>query len=221
MLFKYQDQRRGSMDTTPNVSTTTVGPHYDILTEKVAIDCEMMQANIGQVLGRVSVVNYESRTIFDTFVCYPEPVDIINTHKEFSGIDWSDIDPQNGAQSFSEVQAELVKLLRNRIVIGHDIQKDLKAISMDLPSLILREQGIAQLITPITFSITFRDTQKYSGYRQYANPRAHQGPNLKNLTLRVLGRSIKQGRMSSLEDAVATMNIYRNAEEDIDREQRN
>jgi RNA exonuclease 4 len=86
-----------------NVSTTTVGPYYDILTEKVAIDCEMMQANIGHVLGRVSVVNYKSRTIFDTFVCYPELVDIINTHKEFSGIDWSDIDLQNGAQLFSEV----------------------------------------------------------------------------------------------------------------------
>jgi RNA exonuclease 4 len=105
-------------------------------------------------------------------------------------------------------------------VIGHDVQKDLKAILMDLASLILRHQGIAQAITPITFSITFRDTQKYSGYRQYANPGAYQGPNLKNLALRVLGRSIKQGRMSSLEDAVATMDVYRNAEEDIDREQR-
>jgi RNA exonuclease 4 len=205
------------MDTTPNVSTTTVGPH---LTEKVAIDCEMMQANIGQVLGRVSVVDYESRTIFDTFVCYPEPVKIINTHKEFSGIGWSDIDSQNGAQSFPEVQAQLVELLRGRIVIGHDIQKDLKAISMDLPSLIRRHQGIAQLITPITFDATFRDTQKYSGYQQYANHGAHQGPSLKNLTLRVLRRLIKQGQISSLEDAVATMNVYRNAEEDIDGEQR-
>jgi RNA exonuclease 4 len=34
---------------------------------------------------------------------------------------------------FSEVQAQLVELLRDRIVIGHDIQKDLKVISMDLP----------------------------------------------------------------------------------------
>ena len=91
MLLKNQDQRQGNMDTTPNVSTTTVGPYCDILTEKVAIDCEMMQANIGQVLGRVSVVNYESRTIFDTFVCYPEPVHIINTYEKFSRIGWSDI----------------------------------------------------------------------------------------------------------------------------------
>ena len=30
------------------------GPDYEILTEKVAIDCEMMRSNVGQVLGRVS-----------------------------------------------------------------------------------------------------------------------------------------------------------------------
>jgi RNA exonuclease 4 len=86
----------------------------------------MMQSNIGQVLGCVSVVNYKSETIFDTFVCYPKPINIINTDEEFSGIDWNDIDPQNGAQLFSKVQAQLAELLRDRIVIGHDIQKDLK-----------------------------------------------------------------------------------------------
>jgi RNA exonuclease 4 len=64
-----------------------------------------------------------------------------------------------------------------------------------------------------------RDTQEYSGYRQYSNHDAHQGPSLKNLALEVLGRRIKQGRVSSVEDAVATMEVYRNAEADIDREQ--
>lgn len=74
---------------------------------KIAIDCEMMQSNIGQVLGRISVVNYEGATIFDTFVCYPEPIPITNTDEQSSGIDLNDIDPQNGAQPFSEVQAHL------------------------------------------------------------------------------------------------------------------
>lgn len=186
---------------------------------KIAIDCEMMQSNIGQVLGRVSVVNYEGATIFDTFVCYPEPITITNTHTQFSGIDLNDIDPQNGAQPFSEVQAHLVELLRDRIVIGHDIQKDLKVISMDLPSHILRLQGFALRLTPVTFDITVRDTQKYSRYRQYANRGSHQGPSLKNLALEVLGRPIKQGRMSSVEDAIATMEVYRKAEADIEQEQ--
>jgi len=207
------------MHTTSNAFTRPVGPHHNILTEKIAIDCEMMRSNIGQVLGRVSVVNYEGETIFDTFVCYPKPINVTNTDEEFSGIGWSDIDPQNGAQPFSEVQAQLVELLRDRIVIGHDIEKDMKVISMDLPYHILRLQGVPRLPTPITFSMTVRDTQKYSGYRQYANHGAHQGPSLKNLAMKLLGRPIKQGRVSSVEDAVATMEVYRNAEVDIDREQ--
>ncbi|MCJ1368315.1 3'-5' exonuclease [Acarospora aff. strigata] len=207
------------MHTTSNKFTKPLGPQYNILTEKIAIDCEMMRSNIGQVLGRVSVVNYEGETIFDTFVCYPKPINITNTDEEFSGINWNDIDPQNGAQPFSEVQAHLVELLRDHIVIGHDIQKDLKVISMDLPSHILRLQGVALRLTPVTFDMTVRDTQKCSRYRQYANRGAHQGPGLKNLALEVLGRPIKQGRASSIEDAIATMEVYRNAEADIEQEQ--
>lgn len=181
----------------------------------------MMRSNIGQVLGRVSVVNYDGETIFDTFVCYPEPINVTNTDEKFSGINWNDIDPHNGAQPFSKVQAHLAELLRDRAVIGHDIEKDLKAITMDLPSHILRLQGVISLPIPVTFeNIVVRDTQKYSGYRWYASRgAAHQGPSLKNLALEVLGRPIKEVRMSSVEDALATMEVYRKAEADIDQEQ--
>lgn len=196
-----------------------IGPHLDRLTEKIAIDCKMMQSNIGQVLGRVSIVNYDGKTIFDSFICYPEPVNITNTDERFSGIHWADIDPQNGARSFSEVQAQLSELLRDRVVIGHDIEKDLRVITMNLPACLLQLQGVARSATCLRFDISVRDTQKYSGYRKYANPGARQGPNLKNLALEVLGRSIKQGLVSSVEDAVATMEIYRKAEVEIDREQ--
>jgi len=104
-------------------------------------------------------------------------------------------------------------------VIGHDIQKDLKVISMDLPSQILQLQGVTQRLTPISFDMAVRDTQKCRRYRQYANRGANQGPSLKNLSLGVLGRPIKQGRVSSVEDAITTMEVYRNAEADIEQEQ--
>jgi hypothetical protein len=58
----------------------------------------------------------------------------------------------------------LAELLRDRIVIGHDIQKDLKVISMDLQSHILRVQGVALRPTPVAFYMTVRGTQKYSRY---------------------------------------------------------
>lgn len=166
----------------------------------------MMRSTIGQVLGRVSVVDYEGATIYDTFVCYPERITITNTNEKFSGIRWDDTDPQNGAQDFSKVQAHLAKLLRGCIVVGHDVEKDLKAIKMHLPA-------------HLTLKMSVRDTQKYSGYCRYANPGAHQGPNLKVLAREVLGREIKLGRVSSVEDAVATMEIYRKVEVEIDHEQ--
>lgn len=65
-----------------------------------------------------------------------------------------------------------------------------------------------------------RDTQKCSRYQQYAAHGAHQGPSLKILAREVLGREIKKGRISSVEDAVATMEVYRRAEAEIEKEQR-
>lgn len=54
--------------------TMPIGPHHNLLTPKIAFDCDMMRSNIGQVLGRVSVVNYNNETIFDAFVSYPDPI---------------------------------------------------------------------------------------------------------------------------------------------------
>ncbi|KUJ22632.1 uncharacterized protein LY89DRAFT_306635 [Mollisia scopiformis] len=205
------------MNAPSNQIMMPVGPHHDLLTEKIAIDCEMMRSNIGQVLGRVSVINYNSQTIFDTFVCYPQPIHVTNTSEQYSGIRWSDIDPQNGAQPFLQVQAQLVEIFRGRIVIGHDIEKDLRVIRMDLQTHTLRLEGVYQIETPVKLDMKTRDTQKYTGYSQYAI--GPHGPSLKTLALEVLGRPIKMGRISSVEDAVATMAVYRNAEAGIEQEQ--
>lgn len=112
------------MHTKSNKFTKPGGSHYNLLTEKIAIDYEMMQSNIGQALGRVSIVNYEGETIFDAFVCQPQPINII------------------------------------RSMIGHDIQKDLKVIAIDLPSHILLLQGATWRLTPVTFDMRVRDTEK-------------------------------------------------------------
>lgn len=200
---------------------TPTGPHHHILTPKIAVDCEMMQSNIGPVLGRVSVVNYHSQTIFDTFVYHPPPICIIDTREPFSGIRWHDIEPRNGAMAFSEVQATLQELLRGRVVIGHAIHNDLRVIRMDLSNPILwlrtpRRGG--QMVASVSFDMAgVRDTQKYGWYGFFG--RGAQGPSLKDLALGVLGRAIKQGRTSSVEDAIATMEAYRCWEMEIDWQQ--
>lgn len=88
-------------------------------------------------------------------------------------INWSDIDPQRGAQPFSEIQAQLIELLHDRIVIGHNIEKDIRAISMDLQACISRLRRTLQCTPSIAFQMKVRDTQKYSGYQKYANRGAH------------------------------------------------
>lgn len=98
-------------------------------------------------------------------------------------------------------------------------KKDSRAIWVSLPPRVSQFQGVSRSAIPIAFDMTVRDTQKYSGYRNYANCAAHQGPSLKLLVQQVLGRPIKQGRVSSVEDALATMEVYRNAEVAIDPEQ--
>jgi RNA exonuclease 4 len=117
-----------------------------------------------------------------------------------------------------DVQAQLVELFKDRIVIGHGFENDLRAISKSLPSAANSTRGVVGLSSD-AFRMSIRDTQKYRGYQQYASPGAHQGPNLKSLALKVLGRSIKEGRVPSVEDAVATMELYRHAEAEIDKEQ--
>lgn len=193
-----------------NGSTMPVGPHRHLLTEKIAIAREIMWSDIGQVLGRVSVVNYEGETIFDTFAYHSK---LFKVKELNAGIECADIDPANGAQSFPKVQAQLLELFRDRIVIGHDIERELGAISM--PCNIRR---MAAGPPPTIFTMAIRDTEKYSRYQKYSHPLSNEGPILHGLARAVLGRRIPQGRRSTVEDAVATMEVYRKAEAGIDGE---
>jgi len=75
------------MNTTSNEFKMSIGLYYNIFTEKIAIDYEIMWSSIGQVFGYILVINYKSKTIFNTFVYYySKPINIINTEKEFSRI---------------------------------------------------------------------------------------------------------------------------------------
>lgn len=180
----------------------------------------MMESNIGRVLGRVSIVNYNSETVYDTFVYYPAPVVIRSTNYRYSGISLHDIKRKNGAQPFSKVQSHLIELLRNRVVIFHDIKGDKGVMGLDLTTGIHNILGPKKSPVPVAFEFEARDTLTYMGFRQYARPGLDSNrPSLKTLAQNLLGRQIKQGRVSSVEDAIATMGVYRLAEAGIDEEQ--
>lgn len=153
----------------------------------IAIDCEMVgvgpdPAN-DSALARVSIVNFHGHQLYDSFVLPKEPVTDFRTF--ISGIT-----PQllRSARPLETVQADVAKLLEGRILVGHAVRHDLDALFLGHPK---RD---------------IRDTSKYSPFRKYSTGRT---PGLKRLAKEALGLDIQRREHSSVEDARATMLLYR------------
>ncbi|KAI4206721.1 MAG: hypothetical protein LQ346_000910 [Caloplaca aetnensis] len=162
----------------------------------IAIDCEMV--GVGptpdeeSVIARVSIVNYHGHQIYDSFV---QPKEAITDYRTWV----SGITPQllQGARSFETVQADVAKLLDGRILIGHSVKNDLEALLLGHPR---RD---------------IRDTSRHPAYRKFAGGRT---PGLKKLAKQVLGVDIQGGEHSSIEDARATMLLFRREKDGFVRE---
>lgn len=152
----------------------------------LAIDCEMVGVGPGgeqSALARVSIVNFYGKVIFDSYVRPKEKVTDYRT--------WvSGIEPQHlqNASSFEEVTARVAQLIENKILIGHALSNDLHALLLTHPR---------QLI---------RDTSTYPPLRQIAKTKH---PSLKKLALLLLGVEIQASSHCSVDDARATIAIYR------------
>jgi RNA exonuclease 4 len=152
----------------------------------VGIDCEMV--GVGgederSVLARVSIVNFYGTQVYDSFVRSKEPVTDWRTHV-------SGVSPKNmsTARDFEQVQEEVAEILKDRIIVGHAIKNDLAAIMLGHPK---RD---------------IRDTSRFSGFRKYS---AGRTPSLRKLAKEILGVDIQGGEHSSIEDARATMLLFR------------
>lgn len=165
----------------------------------LAIDCEMVgvgDKGSESVLARVSIVNFHGATIMDRFVRPQEKVTDYRTW--VSGVRPRDL---KGAPSFSEVQGEVAALIKGKVLVGHAIQNDLKALLLSHPK-------------PLT-----RDTATFQPLRDLAKTKY---PSLKKLAKLVLGIDIQlEGEShSSVEDARATMAVFRSQKSKWDEELR-
>ncbi|ORY28641.1 ribonuclease H-like domain-containing protein [Naematelia encephala] len=152
----------------------------------IAIDCEMVGLGpLGSesALARVSIVNYHGHTLLDTFVAPRERVTDWRTW--VSGVRESDM---IGAPEFEEVQKKVAELLEGRVLVGHAIANDLKALLLDHPGPMIR------------------DTQRCKPLREKAKTKV---PSLRKLVAMELGLEIQKGSHSSVTDARATMALYR------------
>ncbi|KAJ9613464.1 3'-5' exonuclease [Cladophialophora chaetospira] len=162
----------------------------------VAVDCEMVGVGPNpereSALARVSIVNYDGDQIYDSYVLPLEPVTDYRTH--VSGISPKHM---NIARLFKDVQADIAKILEDRVIIGHSIRHDLAALMLGHP---LRD---------------IRDTSRHPPYRKIAGG---SYPKLKILASELLGVQIQVGEHSSIEDARACMMLFRKDKSVFERE---
>lgn len=161
----------------------------------LAIDCEMVGVGGEEdrsVLARVSLVNFHGTQVYDSFVKPKEFVTDWRTH--VSGVSKKNMAT---ARPFDEVQEQIAELLKDRILIGHAIKHDLDALMLGHPK------------------SAIRDTSRFSGFRKYS---AGRTPSLKKLAKEILGVDIQGGEHSSIEDARATMLLFRRYKPAFDTE---
>lgn len=172
------------------LSTTAEAGKY------IGIDCEMVGVgptpDKDSALARISIVNYHGHQLYDSFVL---PKESVTDYRTFV----SGITPHllRSARTLEEVQRDVAKLMDGRILVGHAVRNDLDALLLGHPK---RD---------------IRDTSRYPKFRKLAGGRS---PSLKKLAKEVLGIDIQADQHSSVEDARATMLLFRTEKEGFERE---
>ena len=162
----------------------------------IAVDCEMVgvgpTADTDSALARVSIVNYHGNQIYDSFVL---PKEAVTDYRTFV----SGITPEllKHARTLETVQADVAQLMDGKILIGHAIKNDMAALLL----------GHSKR--------DIRDTSSHPAFKQLAGGKT---PSLKKLAREVLGLDIQGGEHSSVEDARATMLLFRREKEGFERE---
>lgn len=162
------------------------------ITDVIAMDCEMVGVSpLGNksALGRATLVNKWGNVIYDEFV---RPVDrVVDFRTQISGIRPRDL---KKAKDFRAVQKKVAELLKGRILVGHALRNDLKALLLSHPK------------------TDIRDTSEYQPFLKEGRSRA-----LKHLAAEFLDVKIQNGEHCPIEDARAAMLLYQRSKKEWER----
>jgi DNA polymerase III epsilon subunit-like protein len=160
----------------PVVPVVHTGPEY------VGIDCEMLSTvdNVSE-LCRVSIVDIDGNVLFDEMVKPRSKV--VNYRTMIHGITPKML---HRARSFEKIKADVMKIIEGKILIGHAIGNDLKALELELPE------------------DRYKDTQKL-----YKHSHGKSMISLQKLALAELNKAIQTLHHSSIEDARTTIAVYK------------
>jgi DNA polymerase III epsilon subunit-like protein len=162
----------------------------------IACDAEMVGVGAADTsaLARVSLTDWYGRVLYDKFV---KPRGRITNYRTWvSGIRKRDL---QHAMPFARARADVVALLKGKILVGHAVHNDLKCLETEHPGEMVR------------------DTAQYPPLMR-RNPATGklQPRKLKDLSEQI-GYAIQSGSHSSVEDAQATMRVYRHYRKEWDK----
>jgi len=150
--------------------------------EVLAIDCEKVGLQHGNMLARVSIVNSKGEIIYDKFV--KNTAKVTDYRTLVSGIQPKDI--ENGV-GISKVQKQVERILKNKLLVCHSLERNFRMLEISHPEHMLR------------------DISTYSKFRELAKQRK---PSLKRLAKYYFETILPDGEHRSVENAKAVLQLY-------------
>ncbi|XP_057691696.1 apoptosis-enhancing nuclease-like [Corythoichthys intestinalis] len=157
----------------------------------VALDCEMVGTGPGgscSELARCSILDYHGNVIYDRYVQPCNPVTDYRTR-------WSGIRPHHllNATTYAQARNDILAILKGKVVVGHSISNDFRALRIPHPRHMVRDTGATHLL------------------RRLAGFPPQRRVSLKTLVGKLLNRHIQVGKMGhcSVEDALAALDLYK------------
>jgi RNA exonuclease 4 len=146
----------------------------------IAMDCEMVQAGKRVLLAEVTLVDWNGQIVYHSYV--KPNTEVTNYRFEYSGITAEKLAE---GKSFTVVQAAVIQHLQGKILVGHSLENDLKALR-------IRHSNIRDVADMPMFLSERGQRQK-----------------LKVLALKHFGITIQEGHHTASEDAMAAMALFR------------
>lgn len=155
------------------------------------------------LVGRCSIVDYNGRSLFDKYIdprrTFKSNYIITNYRTRYSGITEKHM---KRAVPFNKARQQVLDIIKNTVLIGHTITNDLSALR----------------ISDCHATSSIKDTGTHRSLREMAGLNDdHSQVSLKKLSKVLLNRDIQMSKGKrhghcSLEDARATMDLYKLAE---------
>ncbi|KAK5866967.1 hypothetical protein PBY51_011496 [Eleginops maclovinus] len=172
-------------------------------TTVVALDCEMVGTGPSgrcSELARCSILDYHGNVLYDKYIrpCHP----VTDYRTRWSGIRRYHL---HNAVPFNQARVEILSILEGKVVVGHSIYNDFEVLDAVHPAHMVRD------------TCTARYLSRLAGFP------SERCSSLKILANKLLNRKIQVGKRGhcSVEDALASLDLYKLVEGEWERELQN